>query len=81
MNEATLVELAQRRGDADGKAQKNARLHGRAEQSRERLTARILEHQQSPAAFAHQRERSHRPRAIEFVLQSKFVSKAIEAGG
>jgi hypothetical protein len=79
MDEAALVELAQRGGDADGEAHNVVHRHGRAEQPLERLTARILKHQQGCTAFARQLQRPHRPRAIEFVLQSEFVSEPIEA--
>ena len=32
-------------------------------------------------SFAHELQRPHRPRAVQFVLQPVFVSEAIEAGG
>ncbi|MCY1378974.1 hypothetical protein D9M69_666530 [compost metagenome] len=44
MDEATLMELAQRRRDADGEMQDPPHFHGRGEHPLERLTARILEH-------------------------------------
>jgi len=81
MDEAVPVKLAQGRSNADGEPQKISHLHGRAEQPRERLAAGIIEHQKGLAAFAHQFERPHCPRAIEFVLQIKLVSEAINASG
>ncbi|BFG81401.1 hypothetical protein PTKU46_94350 [Paraburkholderia terrae] len=81
MDKAALVELAQRRCDADGEPQKISRLYRHAEQPRERLSAGVIEYQQWPAAFAHQLKRSCRPRAIEFVLQAKLVREALKAGG
>ena len=79
VDEAALVELAERRRDADGEAQEASHFHGRAEQPVERLAARILEHQHGPTAFAHELQRPHRPRPVELILQPVFVSEAIEA--
>ena len=81
VDEAALVDLAEGRGDRDGEAQKAPHLHGRAEQSVERLAAGVLEHQHGPTAFAHELERPHRPRPVQLILQSVFVSEAIEGGG
>ena len=75
------MDLAERGGDADGEAQEASHLHRCAEQPIERLAAGILEHQHDPAAVSHELQRSHRPRAVQFVLQSIFVSEAIEDGG
>jgi hypothetical protein len=80
MDETALVGLAQGSDDADGELQEAFQLKGGAEQPLERLATRILKHQQRPTAFAHQLQRSHRPRSIEFVLQFEFVSEPIEAG-
>ena len=65
---------------ADGEAQKAPHLHRRAEQPVERLAAGVLEHQHGPTALAHELQRPHRPRPVQLVLQSVFVSKAIEGG-
>jgi hypothetical protein len=46
----------------------------------ERLAAGILEHQHGAAAFANQPEWTHRPRPVQLLLQSIFVSKTIEGG-
>src|SRR5689334_18961208 len=40
----------------------------------------VLKYQHDSPAFADERERSHRPRPIQFVLQFVFASKAIEGG-
>ena len=74
------MDLREGRGDLDGELQKALHLQGRSEQSVERLAAGVLEHQHALPAFADERERSHRPRPVQFVLQSVFVSKAIEGG-
>ena len=78
VDEAALVRLAQRGGDADREAQEASHLHGRAEQPLERLAARILEHQHRPTAFALKRQRPRRPAAVQLVLQFVFVGEAIE---
>ena len=80
VDEAAPVDLCEGRGDRDGEAQKAAHFHGRPEQPVERLAAGVLEHQHSPAAFADELQRSHRPRPVQLVLQSVFVSKATENG-
>jgi hypothetical protein len=55
------------------------RLHCRSEPPGERLAARIFKHQHGPAALAHQLKRSHRPCAIELILQFIFMDEAFEA--
>ena len=47
-----LVELGESRDNTDGKAQETSHLYGRAEQSFQRLAARILEHQHCPTGVA-----------------------------
>ena len=47
----------------------------------ERLAARILEHQHGPAAFALKRQRPHRPRVVQLILQSVFVGETSKASG
>ena len=78
VDDAALVQLAQCRDDADGEAQEACNLHRCAEQSVQRLAARILEHQHDLAALAHQLERAHGPGAVELVPQSIFVGEAID---
>ena len=80
VDEAALVRLAQRGGDADGEAQEASRLHRRADQPLERFAARILEQQRCSTAFADQRERPRRPCGVELVPQFIFVGEAIEDG-
>ena len=80
VDEAALVRLAQRGGDADGEAQEASHLHRFADESLERLAARILEQQRCSTAFAGKRERPRRPCGVEFVPQFIFVSEAIERG-
>ena len=52
VDEAALVRLAERRGDADREAQEALRLHRFADEPLERLAARILEQQRRSTAFA-----------------------------
>ena len=79
VDEAALVKLAHSRGDSDCEAQEAPHVHGRAKQPVERVAVRILEHQHGPTALAHELQWSHRPRAVELVLQPIFVSEAIKA--
>ena len=79
VDEAALMELAQSRGNSDRQAQEASYLHGRAEQTVERLAARILEHQHGPTGVAHELQRPHRPCPVELVFQLVFVSEAIES--
>ena len=78
VDEAALVGLAQRRGDADREAQEAARLHRRADEPSERLPARILEHQHGPAVLAHELQRPRRPGAVQLIFQLIFVREPIE---
>ena len=78
MDEAAPVRLAQRGGDADSEAQKASRFHRRADESRKRLAARILEQQRRSTALAGKCERTCRPCGVEFVPQVIFMGEAIE---
>src|SRR6476646_1206908 len=66
--------------DIDCQAQEKVHLERHAEQSLERLAAGILEHQHGPTAITNQLEWTHRPRAIQLLLQFIFVSETIEGG-
>src|SRR5258706_10253763 len=66
--------------DIDCQAQEEIHLERHAEQSLERLAAGILEHQRGPAALTKQLEWTHRPRPVQLLLQSIFVSKTIQSG-
>ena len=78
MDEAAPVRLAQRGGDADSEPQEPSRFHRRADESRKRLAARILEQQRRSTALAGECQRTCRPSGIELVPQFIFVGKAIE---
>ena len=79
MDEPALVKLTQSRGNSAAEAQEAPYLQGPTEQPIDRPTARILEHQHGSIGFAHEVQRPHRPRRVEFVLQFVFVRQAIEA--
>jgi hypothetical protein len=81
MDEPALVDLAQRPGHTDSKAQKAADLHGCAEQLNQRLAAGVVEHQHRATAFAHELQGPHRPGTIQLILQVMITSEAIENGG
>ena len=78
VDEAALVRLAERVGDADREAQEASRLHRFADKPLERFAARILEQQRRSAAFADKRERPRRPCGVEFLLQFVFVREALD---
>ena len=78
VDEAAPVRLAQRGGDADSEAQEASRFHRRADESRKRLAAGILEQQRRSTALAGERERPCRPCGVELVPQFIFVGEAIE---
>ena len=61
--------------------QEGLRRHRLTEQSLQQLATRVLQHQHGPTASAHELQRPHRPRCVELILQSVFVSKAIEDVG
>ena len=78
MDETALVRLAKGCGDADSEAQETSRLHRRAEEVAEQFAAGILEHQDGLTAVLHKFKRPHGPRAVQLILESVFVGKAIE---
>ena len=53
---------------------------GVAEEPVERLAAGILEHQNGLTAISLKFKRSHRPRAVQLILEGVFVGKAVEGG-
>ena len=80
VDQTALVNLAERCGDADRKAQEASHLYGRAEPPVEWLqTVNILEHQHGVTGVVHELQRPHRPRGVQLVLQSVLVSEPIEA--
>ncbi len=80
MDEAALVRLAERRGDANGEAQEAPGLHRRAETALERLAARVLDQELSPAALLPKLQRPRGPSAVKLVSQCVFMGEAIKHG-
>ena len=78
VDQPVLVNLAQRRGDADSQAQEGSDLQRSSEQSGEWLASPIIEQQCGPSAFALKRQRPHCPFRVQLVPQCVFVSQAIE---
>jgi hypothetical protein len=78
VDEAALMNLGEGRGDAVGEAQECSHVHGTAEEPVERFATRILEHQQGVLMLPHELQRPRRPRAVQFILQSVFVSKTFQ---
>ena len=72
------MKVAQSRRNADGHAKKSPHVHRGAEELTERLAAGIFEHQHWATAVVHELQRLCGPRAIQLILQSEFVSEAIE---
>jgi hypothetical protein len=81
MDEAALVNLSKGRGETDGEGQEASQRHRLSEQPMERLAAGVLEHKQAAPTLAQQLQRPRGPRAGQLVLQSIFVSEAIEVRG
>ena len=78
VDETPLVNLGEGRRDAAGEAQERSHFHGAAEEPVERFATGVLEHQQGALVLAHELQRPRRPRAVQFILQSVFVSKAFQ---
>jgi hypothetical protein len=72
--------LADGRRDGDGEAQEASYFQRRAEQTVERLATRIPEHKHDPTAVTAKLERPRSPRPVQLILQTIFVSEAIERG-
>ena len=68
VDQSTLVDPAQGRGDANGEVQEATHLHWGTEQSVERLAVGILEHQYGPAAFTPKLQRPQSPCTVQLVL-------------
>jgi hypothetical protein len=65
VDQALPMELAKRRRQADGQAQKLGQCHGASQPSIERLAARVGEDERLPPVVEGERERAHGPRGIE----------------
>jgi hypothetical protein len=81
MNETSLMHAAQRPRQTDRDVQKMRYLQRSAQQqSIERRSAGILEHQRPAAVIVRQRDRPERPVSIKFGLERVFVFKPLGRG-
>jgi hypothetical protein len=81
MNETSLMHAAQRPRQTDRDVQKMRYLQRSAQQqSIERRSAGILEHQRPAAVIVRQRDRPERPGSIKFGLERVFVFKPLGRG-
>ena len=78
VDEPPLMQPGDGRDETEREVQEGPHRHRLTEQPLQRLATRVLQHQHGPTAFADELQRPHRPRAVELILQSVFVSKAIE---
>jgi hypothetical protein len=78
VDEPPLMQPGDRRDETEREVQERPHRHRLTEQPLQRLATRVLQHQHGPTALADELQRPHRPRAVEFILQSIFMSKAIE---
>ena len=74
------MNLAEGRGNADSDAQETSHLHWSAEDAAEEFATGILKHQNVLTAILHKFKRSHRPRAVQLIIEGVFVDKAFEDG-
>ena len=78
VDEAPLVELAQRGRQADGHAQERRNLPRLSQEPIERLAAGVLEHEHRPTLATNQRERPSRPVGVKLVPKRIFVLKPLQ---
>ena len=78
MDEAASMSHSERIGDHDGEAQERPDLHGLAEESLERLAARVFANEGRANAVPHELHWPRGPRRLEHLLQREFMGQAIE---
>src|ERR1700722_3663294 len=81
VNEAAPEGLRGGAGHGDSQAQKAPQPHWRAEQPVEWLAGGIFKYQHGLTALADQRQGSHGPSPVQFILQRVLMSESVEAGG
>ena len=72
------MRVRQGRGGIDCKAKERTDFHRLAEKSLERLATGILKEEQGPTISAHKIERPDGPGCVKLILQTVFVSQAVE---
>ena len=78
VNEAALVDLAERASQGNRGAQDRRQITGSTEHAIDRLAARILEHEHHALLVPDERQRPHRPCGIELGREGIFVLEAFE---
>ena len=73
VNEALPVDLTERHGQRDGEVQESCQLKRPSEHPFQELASGVLAHEQRASVVAGERERSHRPRRIEFIREGIFM--------
>jgi len=81
VDEASLMQPAECRRDCDRKAQKLCDVQRAANQSVERLTAGILEHERHAIIVFRQRDWSCRPASVELVFERTFMFEPFDGTG
>ena len=81
MDEAALVNLTKRRGDADGKAQKRRDLRGLADEPRQGLAAGVIAQERKPPLAGLQPQGPRGPGRIELLSQRIGVLQPREGFG
>ena len=76
MDEAALVNLGKRRGDADGEAQKRHNLQGLPEEPQQRLAAGVLDQERKPPLVRLQSQGPGGPGRIELLSQRRRAAVA-----
>ena len=79
VDEAPLVEPAERGRQADGDAQERRDLPGLPQEPGQRLAAGVLEHERRPPAVTHQPQGPSRPGGVQLVPQRIGVLQPREA--
>src|ERR1700722_4960827 len=79
MDQASLMHPAEHARERDRDAQEMRYIQWSAKQSIDRRPAGILKHQRHAVVVMRQCDWSRRPRIVQIVLQSVFVSETIEA--
>ena len=79
VDQAALMESAQRGCQSNGDAKEQPDRHWRTDQVIERLTTGSFDDQHGAAGLAHELQRPQRPRTVEVVPQLEFMHQAIDA--
>jgi len=81
VNEAAIVQTAQRRRKGLGKTQEPGQRHRRFEKGLKRHRIVIVEHQHGSVVLAQQFQRPNRSGSVEMFFQAVFVCETVETDG